>query len=182
AYSEFLHNTPLLLWGTRIVLLGAVGAHLWASFQLSNRNLGARGERYKKKQDVATSYAAKTMLFSGPILLFFILYHLAHLTFGMTNGVYEFDPHHVYNNLVYGFQQWWISAIYIVGNLALGLHLYHGAWAMFSSVGLTHPRYDRMRETVAIVLVAFVVVANLSFPIMVLIGAVPPAPAFTTLD
>lgn len=181
-YAALLRRNAGPVWIARLVLLASVGAHIWSSFQLASRNNAARTSRYKQKRDLVTNYAAKTMVLSGPILLLFLLYHLAHLTFGLTTGAYEFNSHDVYNNVVYGFQVWWIAAVYIVGNLALGLHLYHGAWSMFQSVGLSHPRYDRLKEMAAIGLTAFIVVGNISFPIMVMAGVVEPASPYISFE
>ncbi|QQR89409.1 MAG: hypothetical protein IPJ88_14565 [Myxococcales bacterium] len=73
-----------------------------------------------------------------------------------------------------GFQIWWISAIYIIGNLAVGLHLYHGAWSFLQTLGANHPRYNAARKFAAYALATFIVVGNLSFPIMVMAGVLSP--------
>lgn len=175
AYAAWLHSQPPLIWGTRILLLFAFGAHIVSAFQLWRLARQARPVPYQRKEYLATSYAARTMRWGGIILFLFVLYHLAHLTFGKTAGLYRFDPHHVYNNIVYGFQVWWISAIYILGNLALGLHLYHGAWSFMQTLGVNHSRYNHWRSFFASALAAFIVAGNLSFPLMVMAGVVVPA-------
>ena len=78
----------------------------------------------------------------------------------------------VYHNVVAGFQVWWVAAIYVIANLALGLHLYHGVWSMFSSVGVTHARFDNWRRTFATVFAVLITAANISFPLAVLTGFV----------
>ncbi|MFW5875236.1 MAG: succinate dehydrogenase cytochrome b subunit [Myxococcota bacterium] len=174
SYAAFLRSVPALLWGTRVLLLLSFGAHIAAAVQLWLRNRGARPTRYRSRKDLATNYAARTMYWSGPILALFVLYHLAHLTLGWVPGDYEFDPSNVYNNVVYGFRVWWISAIYIVGQLALGLHLFHGVWAMFGSVGWTHPKYNAWRRHLAVAAAVLITAGNLSFPIAVMAGWVEP--------
>jgi len=73
------------------------------------------------------------MRWGGVIIILFVIYHLLHLTFGTVHPNFiENDPYH---NVVAGFQVWWVSAFYILANLALGLHLYHGLWSMFNSLG-----------------------------------------------
>lgn len=175
-YAAFLHSIPALLWTARIGLLAAIGAHIYAAYKLALRKSDARPVPYKKKEHLVTNYAARTMYWSGPILLFFIVYHLAHLTFGRTPG-YVFDPQNVYNNVVYGFQNIWVSAIYIVGNLAVGFHLYHGLWSMFQTLGASHPRYDRWSKRFAVIFSLALTAGNLSLPISVLAGWVEPADA-----
>lgn len=172
-YAAWLRTQLPLLWGTRVLLLLSFGVHVVAATQLALRKRAARPAGYRSRKDLVTNYAARTMYWSGPILLLFVLYHLAHLTFGFTPG-YEFNPSNVYNNVVYGFRTWWVSAIYIVGQLALGLHLFHGVWAMFGSVGWTHPRYNIWRRRLAVAAAVLITAGNLSFPIAVMAGWVEP--------
>jgi len=173
-YAAFLRSVPALLWGTRAALIVSVVAHVWASIQLASRNADARPRGYRKKRSLASTYASRTMYWTGPILLFYIVYHLLHLTFGYGIPGNQYDPHNVFNNVVLSFQQPLIATVYVAGNLALGFHLFHGAKSMFQTVGASHPRYDGTRNAVAAALVAVVVVANISFPLMVLAGVIEP--------
>jgi succinate dehydrogenase / fumarate reductase, cytochrome b subunit len=173
AYSEFLHATPVILWGTRVVLLAALVAHVVASTQLTLRNYEARKTPYARRDDVATTYAARTMVWSGPLLLLFILYHLAHLTAGVAPGT-PYDPHHVYNNVVRGFQIPWIAAFYIVCQVALAMHLYHGAWSFFQTLGVNHPRYNHYRRNFAAVMTALIFAGYVSIPVAVMTGVLRP--------
>ena len=148
-YAHFLHSTPTLLWGTRVVLLLAVSAHIVSAIQLVMRNKEARPVGYQHKKNIATSYAALTMKISGPLILLYILYHLAHLTFGYTAGLgYEHLPMDanglpdVHSNIVNSFKVPWAVGVYVAAQVLLGLHLYHGAWSLFQSLGLNHPRYN----------------------------------------
>jgi succinate dehydrogenase / fumarate reductase, cytochrome b subunit len=176
-YSHTLHQTPLLLWGARSVLLLAVFAHIVTAVQLTMANKKARPVRYAKKQDVATSYAAKIMPIGGMLLLFYILYHLAHLTVGVTAGLgYQHLPTSttgvpdVYSNIVNSFKVPWLTAIYLVAQVFLGLHLYHGSWSMFQSLGLTHERYNRTLRSAASAFAIAVAVGFAAVPIAVLTG------------
>ena len=181
SYANGLRNLPALLWIARFALIFAVLAHLRSAFELWSRNKAARPTPYARPpKDLATYYAAKTMYWTGPILLLFIAYHLAHLTGGWTGGLYPYDPTNPYNNLVHGFQHWYISAIYILGNLALGTHLFHGIWSMFQSIGANHPRYNHWRRYLAVGAAILITAGNLSFPIAVMAGFV--APTAETFD
>lgn len=175
AYAEFLHQTPALLWGTRVLLLFAILAHIVASTELTLRNLSARPIAYARKQDLATDYAARTMIWSGPIILLFILYHLLNLTFGVSPD-FAYDPHDVYNNIVASFRIRWLSACYIAAQVALGAHLYHGAWSFLQTLGVNHPEYNAVRRTVAAAASALIVAGFVSIPISVMAGVLPPAP------
>ncbi|HSN84753.1 MAG TPA: succinate dehydrogenase cytochrome b subunit [Polyangiales bacterium] len=165
-YAEFLRSLPALLWTARVVLLFAVGAHIASAYSLWSRNRKARSSHYKNRKDLATDYAARTMYWSGPILLLYIIYHLLHLT------ILPAHPGDVYRNVVEGFQNPLISGVYIVGNLALGFHIFHGIFSAFQTLGINHPRFNAYRRDLAIAICAVITIGNLSFPISVLAGLV----------
>lgn len=176
-YAEWLREIgdPALpygsvLWIARIVLLVAVAIHIDAAVKLTLRNRRARPTSYSARNYAAADYAARTMRYSGVIIVAFIVYHILHLTFGVTHP--EFDGHNVYGNVVAGFQIWWVAAAYMVANLLLGLHLYHGLWSMFQTLGLNSPQGDSLRRAFAVGFAALVTLGNLSFPIAVLTGIV----------
>jgi succinate dehydrogenase / fumarate reductase cytochrome b subunit len=169
AYAEFLQHNPLL-WPARLGLLALVGVHIWASTSLTLANKAARPVAYRAVEPDASSYASRTMWWSGPLLASFIVYHLLHMTVGSAHP--QFIPGDAYHNFVTGFSAPWSSGFYIVAMLCLGLHLRHGVWSMLQSVGLSHPRYDALRKHVATAFAAFVVVVNISFPVAVLAGIV----------
>ncbi len=165
-YAEKLRSLGPLLWVARIVLLLALVAHISAAFALWSRNKAARSSRYKQRKDLATDYAARTMYWSGPILLLFIAYHLMHFT------ILPAHPGDVYRNVVEGFSNPLIAGVYIAGNVALGFHLFHGIFSAFQTLGANHPRYNPLRRDVAIAISAAITLGNISFPISVLAGFV----------
>lgn len=169
AYAAGLKANPGLLWGVRIVLLGSVGLHIWGTLKLAGRNAQARSTPYKKaRQDQVTSYAARTMVLTGPLLFAYILFHLAHFTAPGLDLGGEFDHANVYGNLVRGFRVWWVSAIYIFANILLGLHLFHGAWSALQSLGANHPKYNPLRKRLAVGLALFVAGGNVFLPVAVM--------------
>ncbi|MEO8217618.1 MAG: succinate dehydrogenase cytochrome b subunit [Acidobacteriota bacterium] len=159
-----------VLWVTRFLLVIAVWLHIQAATQLTIMNRAARPIEYGRKQDVAATYAARTMRWSGVIIALFVIYHLLHITTGtLHRNFVEGDPYH---NVVVAFQQWWVSLIYIVANILLGFHLYHGLWSMFQSLGLNNPTFNPWRRSFATAFAVLITLGNISFPIAVLIGAV----------
>lgn len=161
------------LWAVRIVLLVAVIVHVVAAIQLARRARTARGSRYERYDPQVFSYASRTMRWGGVIIFLFVLYHLAHFTWGTAHG--DFVRGDVYHNFVTGFSIWWVSGIYIVANIVLGLHLYHGTWSMMQTLGIEHPRWNRYRRPLAAGIALVVAVGNISFPVAVLTGVVGPA-------
>jgi succinate dehydrogenase / fumarate reductase cytochrome b subunit len=176
-YAEWLREMggPILphtvaLWISRVVLLVAVIFHIHSAYALTVMNRKSRPIGYSERDYVKGTYAARTMRWGGVIIVLFVIYHLLHLTTGDVH--HDFIKGDVYHNVVTGFQVWWVAAVYILANLALGLHLYHGLWAMFSSLGMTNPRFEHWRRAFATVFAIVITAANISFPLSVLTGFV----------
>ncbi|RMG48389.1 MAG: succinate dehydrogenase [Acidobacteria bacterium] len=177
AYAEWLREMghPVLprgvgLWIARLVLIAAVAVHVTTATQLTLQNLRARPAGYAYRKVVQATYAARTMRWSGVIILLFVVYHLLHLTSGTLHP--QFDAGDVYHNVVAGFRVWWVAAVYVAANLLLGLHLFHGLWSMFQTLGCTHPKYNHWRLWFARVFAAVITLGNVSFPLAVLLGFV----------
>lgn len=176
-YAEWLRamGSPLLphgalLWVARLVLLACVGLHIHAATVLTLQSWAARPVGYQNRESIQSTYAARTMRWGGAIILLFVLYHLAHLTFGWVHP--SFQAGSVYANVVAGFQVWWVSAFYILANLALGLHLYHGLWSLWQSLGWSNARLAGLRRQLAAAFAVLITVGNVSFPVAVLTGFV----------
>ena len=176
-YAEWLRDvgSPALpheaaLWIFRVALLAAVGVHIWAAWQLTRLNHRARPVRYAKKKAVAATYAARTMRVSGVIIVSFVIYHLFHLTWGSTHP--DFAAHKPYENVVSAFQVPWAAGAYIVANLLLGMHLYHGLWSLFQTLGLNDGGVTRLLRGFAFTFALVVTAGNLSFPISVMLKLV----------
>ncbi|HEX8872847.1 MAG TPA: succinate dehydrogenase cytochrome b subunit [Candidatus Acidoferrum sp.] len=173
-YAATLRSLPALLWGARITLLLSVALHIWSSFQLWRLQRAARPVPYVKKANVHSTYASRTMLWSGPIILAFVIYHLLHFTFGVAHPGGPFDPHNVYNNVVFGFRVWPVSLFYIIAMVMLCYHLYHGLWSMFQSLGFSHPVYTPWLRRFAKLVATLIAVGNISIPVAVLAGFIKP--------
>lgn len=172
-----------LLWVARLGLLAAVVGHIWSAASLTRQSQkstlanGVSGTRRYGSQKRQTGYAAYTMRYGGLLIFLFILFHLAHLTFGYFYGPGQYlhpegNEYEVYNNVVFGFQQWWISGIYILTMIFLGLHLYHGVWSMFQTLGLNNAKYTSLLKGLAIAVALVVAIGNITFPIAVMTGIV----------
>jgi succinate dehydrogenase / fumarate reductase, cytochrome b subunit len=177
-YAEFLRQdlfAPIIaegatLWLLRLVLIGALVLHVLAAYQLTVMNKKARPESYRTRRDFAAAdFASRTMRWTGVIVLLFIAYHVADITLGWVNP----DPDgSVFDRTVASFQNPASMAFYLLANLALGLHLYHGGWSLFQSMGWNNRRFNHWRRAFAIGFAVIVVVPNLSFPIAVQLGII----------
>jgi succinate dehydrogenase / fumarate reductase cytochrome b subunit len=177
AYAEFLREmgAPLfpesgVLWLVRGALTLALVLHVWSATSLTLINRRARDKDYETRKSVQLDYAARTMRWSGYLIAFYILFHLMHLTWG--NVHHNFVLGNPYANLVSGFQVLPIALVYIAANLLLGMHLYHGLWSMFQSLGLNHPSYNASRRYFAVAFAVVVCLGFISVPVAVLTGIV----------
>jgi succinate dehydrogenase / fumarate reductase cytochrome b subunit len=182
-YAEFLITMgapavpdKTLLWVARITLLVCVWLHIQAATQLTLMNRRARPIGYTERDFPAATYAARTMRWGGVIILLFVFYHLGHLTFGKFHPDFNYGVDgrnvDVFHNVVTGLAVWWVAAFYIVANLALGLHLYHGLWSMFQSLGWNHPKFNAWRRWFASAFALVITLGNISFPVLILLGVV----------
>ena len=172
AYGHFLHSIGEVLWIVRITLILAIVLHITATIQLALRSKRARPIGYSRKEAINSSYASRTMYWSGPIVLAFIIFHLLQFTAGYIHPEARFVEGDVYQNLVSGFQVWWVSAWYIFAIILLGFHLRHGIWSMFQSVGLAHPRHTKTLKRAALLIATLIVLGYISIPIGILLGLV----------
>ena len=171
AYAATLHHNVGLLWGARIGLLIAVGLHIVAAVQLAALQKAARPVSYQKKTSVSSTYASRTMYWSGPIIGFFVVYHLLHLTTGAVHPDYEYL--NAYDNVVIGFSNPIVTLFYVIAMTMAGTHLYHGIWSMFQSMGIAHPRYAPKLQAFARVFSVVLILGFLSVPVAVLLGYHP---------
>ena len=169
-YAAFLRSMPALLWSVRITLIVMVVLHIWSSVQLALRKFDARPAGYVQHKATQSSYASRTMYWSGPIILAFVIYHLLDFTFGTVNP--DFQEGNVYANVIASFQLIPVSAFYIIAMLLLCMHLYHGLWSMFQSLGFSHPRYTPVLKRAAAAVAILIAAGNISIPVSVLAGLV----------
>jgi succinate dehydrogenase / fumarate reductase cytochrome b subunit len=175
-YAAFLHNPANagLLWGARLFLLAAVGMHILASIQLWKMKREARPQGYVKKDDAAASYASRTMMWSGPIVAAFVIFHILHLTAGAVVPLNDVggDPLQpdVHANVINGFSNPLISGFYILAMILLCMHLYHGLWSMFQSLGFHHPRHTPKLKKGAAIFAILIAIGNCSIPLAVMAG------------
>lgn len=165
-YAHFLKSKPGLLWGARIGLLLCAGLHIVAAVSLSIENKAARPEDYARPLAYGSSLASRTMIFSGLVIVAFLLYHLAHFTVLLpgVNGIGDFRKlttvlrdervPDVYAMMILGFQVGWVSLLYLLAQGLLFLHLAHGLGAMFQSLGLRNhvwwPRITRFAQVASL--------------------------------
>lgn len=167
-----------LLWVMRLGLVAMFALHIHSAVSLTRASATSSGKtdlNYNKKYEggqdyVAVNFASRTMRWTGPIILLYLFFHLADLTWGWLWSDWERgDP---YNNVVVSMGNVGIALIYIVANIALAVHIFHGIYSLFQSLGVNNPKINGMRRPLATGLAGLILVGNLSFPLMVQFGLI----------
>ena len=185
-YAETLRNLGTdivprtwLLWGVRLLLIAAFVVHIHSAYTLkemgrkanTRANFTDGNKKYAASQDfIAANYASRTMRWTGPIVLLYLFFHLADLTWGWFSKDWVLgDP---YNNVVLSMGNIGVALIYVVANIALAIHIYHGTWSLFQSLGINSPKINKGRRSIAKGLAGVILIGNLSFPIAVTVGLI----------
>jgi succinate dehydrogenase / fumarate reductase cytochrome b subunit len=188
-YAHFLEKLlyPILpekvmLWILRAGLIVMAVLHVHAAVTLTTLNRKARAVKYQSSRDYeVANFASRSMRITGVVVLLFIVWHLLDLTFGTVNsytgtkvaeGLPDAGLKDVYGAVVYSFDRIPVAIFYIVANIALGVHLFHGVWSLFQSMGWNNPRFNKWRRQIAVGIATLVVVGNVSFPVAAMAGII----------
>ncbi|MEP6905290.1 MAG: succinate dehydrogenase cytochrome b subunit [Gemmatimonadales bacterium] len=172
AYSAFLKSTGELLWIVRIVLITAVILHVIAAYHLTIQNRAARPISYSRREPQVSTIASRTMRWGGALLLIFIIIHILHFTTGTIRPTGLFSPTDVYGNVIGSFRIWWVSLFYIISMIALGAHIYHGAWSSVRTIGIAQPSPNQLHRRVALALALLLWLGFTAVPAGVLLGLI----------
>jgi len=174
--SEMLGESGVL-WLVRIVLLACLVVHAVSGILLAKANRAAKPEGYKVKSYRSANAASLTMIYGGLFLLFFVVFHILHFTTGTLH--WSFVEGEVYANVWQSFQNFLTAGFYVVAMALLALHLYHGTWSMFQTLGVDTPRWNQGLRTLAKVVAVALFVGFSAVPVSIAFGVLP-APAQTT--
>jgi succinate dehydrogenase / fumarate reductase cytochrome b subunit len=178
SYAHALETSPVLVWTARTGLLAIFVIHIVLGIRLTRQNAQARPVRYVCEQTAVASWASRHMLLTGLVILAFVIYHLLHFTFGVTDPrdfkyALPEDPKGYYDvagMVVAGFAQWPVSLAYVVAQVFLGIHLWHGAGSWLQSLGLSRQGLYRLVHGFGQVIATAVVLGNSSIPLVILAG------------
>ena len=161
-----------VLWIVRVVLLFCVVLHAVSGIQLAKLNRRAKPVGYEKVAFASANAASRTMLYGGLFLVVFITFHILHFTTGQLhfNGFVEGA---VYSNVWLGFQNKIVAGFYVVAMALLGLHLYHGTWSMFQTLGVDTPKWNCGIRFAAKAVAVLLFVGFAAVPLSVVVGVLP---------
>ena len=181
SYAQHLQDLGPFLWIIRAFLLLNVLLHIVYTISLVIENRRARPSQYKKKENVKASFASRYMAMSGLVVLAFILYHLAHFTVRVVDPRFqqlkpdELNRYDVYSMMVFGFQNIYVSAFYVLAMFLLALHLSHGSSSFFQTLGLNDKKLASRLVTGGRIFAWLIFIGYISIPMSVLLHLVEPA-------
>lgn len=173
SYAEILRGLGGLLWFIRLFMLCFFSFHIWFGIKLWWENKSSRPVNYQVKTNIESTFASRTMIYSAALIFFFVIYHLLHFTFIVTNPEYanlhdslgRFD---VYSMIILGFNNYWISAVYAVAILFLSFHISHGLFSLFQTLGLNNPKWQPKLMLIANLYAVLIFLGYISIPAGVL--------------
>ena len=175
AYAKGLKDLGALLWGARIGLLIVFVVHIGSALRLWRLNKAARPQAYTVSDSTVVTYAGRSIVMTGLLVLVFAAYHLLHFTLFVTNP--EFAQlhdaqgrHDVYRMVILGFRNTAVTGVYLVSMILLGLHLSHGVTSLFQSLGINNPSYNPIIKRLGPWSGVLVALSFMSIPLAVLAG------------
>lgn len=179
AYAAHLHALPPLAWAFRLMLLGLLTLHVWHGVTLTLENRAAGGGGYAVTAHRSSTIASRTMIWTGLVIAGFLIYHLLHLTVQVLHPEAAAAAHadalgrpDVHGMLIAGFRDLVTAAVYLIGMIALGLHLFHGIASSLQTFGLNGPRSFPWLERAGAALALLVAAAFIAVPAGILAGLV----------
>jgi succinate dehydrogenase / fumarate reductase cytochrome b subunit len=189
SYAYFLkHGLGVWLWVARAGLLAVFLLHLYVALRLKLKAVAARPVGYAHQRYAQANPAATTMVWTGVVVGAFVLFHLAHYTFGWVHDVHKPDGgwvnyldlkdhagrHDVYHMVIAGFTTWWIVAVYLLAQVLLFAHLSHGIPSAFQTLGLKNRRFAAAIRWIGLAVAGVILVGNVAIVLAVWTGFVGP--------
>ena len=176
---EIGHGT--FVWIMRAGLVVIFVLHIFFGIRLAAKNRGARPVGYRKQKLLASNVAATSMAVTGSMILLFLVFHLAHTTWGLVLPEYFTETkledgtaaHDIYSMMGRGFQQPWLVVVYLMGQIILLSHLIHGTASLWQSLGIHHSVWTPVLSVGGRAIAAVIVVLNISMPLFFYFRGMP---------
>lgn len=179
AYAKGLHSLPPVVWIFRIVMLLIFAFHIYFGIKLTLENRNAKPDGYAINKSLKSTFGSRTMIWTGLIVLIFLIYHLLHFTFQIIHPHFIASQHldylgrpDVFKMIVVSFQKTSITLIYAIGLIALMFHLTHGVQSIFQTLGLNNDRFLPKIKVFGLLLAAIILVFYIAIPTVILTGIV----------
>lgn len=171
-FGEPVFTAQTVLWIVRLILLAALILHITSAYQLTRQDWEGRPKAYAIRKNVESTIASRSMRWGGVGLFLFIIFHILNITTGTIHPGGVFIEGDDYHNLIVTFQVWYMSLIYIAAILTLGLHVWHGVWSLFQTLGWNTARSTRVWRYVAAFCALVLTLGNIAIPVAVMTGII----------
>lgn len=174
-YAETLQSLGLLKWGFRLFLLALAAIHIWKGVVLWLENRRARPIGYRREDTIQASLSSRTMIYTGVLILSFVVYHLLHFTMIVTNPEYALlkdsvGRTDVYTMVITGFSNYVIAGVYLVAMFLLAYHLSHAAESFFQTMGWNNNKYLPKLKFLSNLFAIVIFLGYASLPVAVLLN------------
>jgi len=177
-YAEFLHTMlhGSGIWIARVVLITVFVLHILATIALTRENRAAKPEKYQCDATVAASRSSRIMIWSGLVVLAFVLFHILHFTVRVSPALANLpDPsnpgrHDVWGMVIKGFQNPLVVGFYVIALTLLCSHLSHGIASIFQTLGLSTRQTRSAIEKFSQVLAIIIWLGFISIPLSIAFG------------
>ncbi len=160
SYAAHLHSLGPLVTGAEVALLLLFLIHISFGTSLFIRNILARPSRYEvNNSSGGRTPGSRTMFYSGLVILALLIFHLLTVHFASHSGPISVLIRNEFASLP-------VSLLYLGGLAALGLHLSHGLWSLWQSLGVNHPLYDLTLERGALLGAVFIAGVFMAIPVL----------------
>ncbi len=166
----------VFLWVFRVLLLAAVVLHVVTVIQLARQNRGARPQPYAKNARRTSTLSSRYMMYSGLLLLIFIVFHILHFTTGTVRPS-PFEYGKVYANVYGSFRMAWVAGLYVAAMAIVAWHLYHGVWSLCQTLGINNPDRGVLLKRFSAAAAVVIFVGFSVVPISMYLNLTEPVPA-----
>ncbi len=174
SYAEHLHSLGPLVWILRIFMLLMLVVHLYFGITLTLENNAANPSKYAKSTKLRATFASQTMIWSGLLILAFLVYHLLQFTFRVTPDIgpaaVANRPGDVYGMVLGSFQIFTIALVYVAAMVTLFFHLSHGIQSLFQTVGCSNDNTLPKVTMVGKLISVLFLVGYSAIPVFILAG------------
>jgi succinate dehydrogenase / fumarate reductase cytochrome b subunit len=174
AYAAHLQALPPLVWFFRLGLITLFSFHIFYGILLTLENNAAKPQTYVVRNDLSATVAGRNMIWTGAVVGSFLIYHLLHFTFQVTNPAFAAAKHldalgrpDVFTMVLKSFHNFGIASVYILAMTALWLHLSHGIQSSFQTWGLNSEKSLPVIKRTGAIAAVILFLAYIAVPIVI---------------
>lgn len=173
-YAELLHKNKIILWSFRIILLSSFLIHIIFSIIISIKNKIAKPINYTDIELHYSDLSSRLSIQTGIFILFFLIFHLLHLTIGTIdtdiNSLINNNSKNIYNIVVLSFKKNYIVIIYIISMIMLFSHIKHGIFSFQQTLGIIGKISIEKSKKISFFIAIILIFLYISIPITIYLG------------